>query len=133
MEDTVAWADPPNIPTIPVLPHFEIPLPRGMRMPRRRNKGEERDVAVRRIDVLLARARAEALAGRGELADRYAHIGLAIAEKYQTGRTPAQKTQVCRGCTAFLVPGRTSRTRIAAGRVITTCLRCHHVARRPIH
>ena len=101
-------------------------------MPRRRNKGEERDVAVRRIDTLLERARIEAMAARGDLADRYAVLGVAIAQKYQTGLSRAQKAQVCRACHAFLLPGKTSRIRVTAGRVATTCLKCGHVARRPI-
>ncbi|MFO1533176.1 MAG: ribonuclease P protein component 4 [Thermoplasmatota archaeon] len=102
-------------------------------MARRRDKGEERDLAVRRIDILLARARSEALARRSDLADRYARLSLAIAQKYQTGLERRHKAQVCRSCGAFLVPGRTSRTRITSGRVTTTCLGCGNVARRPLH
>ena len=101
-------------------------------MARRRNKGMERDIAVQRIDALLERARSEALGHRGDLADRYASLSLALAQKYQTGFERRHKAQVCRACIAYLVPGRTSRTRISAGRVVTTCLRCGHVSRRPL-
>lgn len=99
----------------------------------RRDKGEERDIAVRRIDTLLALARLEALAKRGDLADRYAHLSLQVAQKYQTGLLRRQKAQVCRACATFLVPGRSARTRLAAGNVVTTCLRCGNIVRRPLH
>lgn len=109
----------------------EIPQA-SLESPLRRDKGEERAIATRRIDVLLARARAEAMGRRGDLADRYVRIGLEIAQKYQSGLTPAQKAQVCRACGAFRVPGRTSRTRMSGGKVATTCLRCGDVSRRPL-
>jgi RNase P subunit RPR2 len=98
---------------------------------RRRNKSEERDVAQARIGRLLALGRAELLGGRAELADRYAGLGLRVAQKYQTGLTRAQKAQVCRKCGAFRSAA-TSRTRLRAGRIAVTCLRCGAVARRPV-
>ena len=100
-------------------------------MARRRNKSEERDVAQARIARLLALGRAELLAGRGGLGDRYAGLALRVAQKYQTGLTRAQKAQACRKCGA-LRSAATSRTRVIGGRVATTCLRCGAVARRPL-
>lgn len=100
-------------------------------MARRRNKSEERDVASSRIARLLARARAEAAAGRGARADRYAGLSLRIAQKYQTGLGRPDKAQLCRACGAYRT-STTSRTRLRAGRVVTTCLRCGAVARRPL-
>ncbi|MEK6976732.1 MAG: ribonuclease P [Candidatus Thermoplasmatota archaeon] len=100
-------------------------------MARRRNKSEERDVAQARIGRLLALGRAELLADRAGLADRYAGLGLRVAQKYQTGLTRAQKAQVCRKCGAFRSSA-TSRTRLRGGRVAITCLRCGAVARRPL-
>lgn len=100
-------------------------------MARRRNKSQERDVAEARIDRLLLRARAEAAAGRGELADRYAGLSLRIAQKYQTGLRRQDKAQVCRACGAYRTAA-TSRARLRAGRLVVTCLRCGAVARRPL-
>ncbi|MES2153789.1 MAG: ribonuclease P [bacterium] len=102
-------------------------------MARRRNKGEERDVAGGRIAKLLELARDEALAGRLERSDRYGSLCLRIAEKYQTGLDARAKAQLCRKCGAFRVAGKTSRTRITSGRVATTCLRCGNVSRRLLH
>lgn len=101
-------------------------------MARRRNKSEERLVAAARITKLLALARSEALCGRTELADRYGALCLRIAEKYQSGLEPASKAQICRKCGAFRLAGKTSRVRITAGRIVTTCLRCRDVRRRPV-
>jgi len=98
----------------------------------RRDKGAERTLALERMERLLAQARAEAVAGRLDLADRYAGIASTVAEKYQTGVPRHLKPSLCRACTAYLLPGVTSRTRTAAGRVATTCLRCGNVARRPL-
>lgn len=100
-------------------------------MARRRNKSEERDVAQARIGRLLALGRSELRAGRPARADRYAGLGLRLAQRYQTGLAPAHKAQVCRKCGA-LRSAATSRTRLRAGRIATTCLRCGHIARRPL-
>jgi len=98
-------------------------------MARRRNKDEERGVAAARINRLLGLARQEALAGRGDLANRYGQLSLRIAEKYQGGLDRAAKSQVCKKCGAFRTSA-TSRTRLAAGRIVTTCLKCGAVSRR---
>lgn len=101
-------------------------------MAKRRDKGEERAVAERRIRTLLARARAEHLADRGSaLPDRYAALTLRLAQRYQTGLPRDAKAQVCRACGTFRTPS-SSRTRLVGGRIATTCLRCGDVARRPL-
>lgn len=101
-------------------------------MAKRRDKGEERALAERRIRTLLARARAEHLADRGSaLPDRYAALSLRVAQKYQTGLPRDAKAQVCRACGAYRTPA-TSRTRLVGGRIAVTCLRCDAVARRPL-
>jgi RNase P subunit RPR2 len=101
-------------------------------MARRRDKGEERAVAERRIAALLARARAEHLADAGSpLPDRYSGLVLRLAQRYQTGLPGEAKAQLCRACGAYRT-GATSRTRLTGGRLSVTCLRCGAVARRPI-
>ena len=102
-------------------------------MARRRDKGEERALAERRIRTLLARARAEHLAGPAgsPLPDRYGALTLRLAQRYQTGLPRDAKAQVCRACGTFRTAA-TSRTRMAGGRIATTCLRCGAVARRPL-
>lgn len=103
----------------------------GHGVARRRDKQEERDVAQARIGRLLSLGRAELLAGRAELADRYGALSLRVAQTYQTGLARSQKAVLCRKCGA-LRSAATSRTRLRAGRVAVTCLRCGNVARRPL-
>jgi len=100
---------------------------------RRRNKGEEKRIARTRVQLLLERARREALGPDADLADRYSLLARRISMRYQSPLARDQKVQVCKGCDAFRVPGRTSRTRIHANRLVTTCLRCGRIERRPLH
>lgn len=105
----------------------------GERMAKRRDKGEERQLAERRIRTLLSLARSEHLADRASaLPDRYAALSLRVAQKYQTGLPRDAKSQLCRACGAYRTPS-TSRTRLSGGRIAVTCLRCGAVARRPLH
>ncbi len=99
-------------------------------MARRRNKGEERQIVARRLDALLASARAEALGPDADLADRHAAIATHVSRRYQMPLRPHQKTQVCRACKRYRRAA-TTRVRIHRGRLITTC-QCGHVHRRPL-
>jgi RNase P subunit RPR2 len=99
---------------------------------KRRDKAEERSLARRRVDDLLAAAGAELRRDpAGPLPARYGRLALRVAERYQSGLTPAQKARLCRKCGALRTAA-TSRTRLRGGRVATTCLVCGHVQRRPL-
>lgn len=100
-------------------------------MARRRNKGEEKQTARQRIDDLLAQARREALGPDDDLADRAASVALAVARRYQAPLRPSQKVQVCRACATYRRAA-TSRVRVHRGRIVTTCLACRTVRRRPL-
>lgn len=99
-------------------------------MARRRNKGEEKQIARARVHRLLAQARVEALGPDADLADRYATLARRVAMRYQLTLYPDQKTQVCK-CGAYRRPAHT-RVRITRGRITTTCTACGHVRRRPL-
>lgn len=100
-------------------------------MARRRNKGEEKHIARKRIDALLAAARSETLGPDRDLADRHAGLALRVARRYQATLRPDQKAQVCRKCGAYRTHD-SSRVRLRAGKITTTCLRCGAVHRRPL-
>ncbi|MCA1813047.1 MAG: ribonuclease P [Halobacteriales archaeon] len=95
----------------------------------RRDKAEERRIARERIARLLSLAQERARAGDLPKADRYAHLARRVGQKYvvRLGRT--ERLQVCRGCEAYLLPGKTSRVRTTEGKVSVTCLRCGRIAR----
>ncbi len=101
-------------------------------MARRRDKGAERATAERRVARLLELARAEVGGPDPLLADRYALLARRVAERYQAGLPPGAKAQVCRGCSGYQVPGRNARVRLRSGRLVSTCLRCGAVRRRPL-
>jgi RNase P subunit RPR2 len=101
-------------------------------MARRRDKGEERAVAVHRVRLLLGHARRERLADAGSaLPDRYAGLALRVAQRYQAGLPRDAKAQLCRACGAFRSAA-TSRVRLTGGRLSTTCLACGTISRRPL-
>jgi ribonuclease P protein subunit RPR2 len=99
-------------------------------MARRRNKGEERAIVHKRIDTLFAAARKEALGPDDDLSDRYAQLSMRVARRYQAGLGP-NKHAMCRSCKTYRRPA-TSRTRIHRARIVTTCLTCGEVRRRPL-
>ncbi|MGB0653780.1 MAG: ribonuclease P protein component 4 [Thermoplasmatota archaeon] len=101
-------------------------------MARRRNKGEERHIARGRIRSLLTSARDEAGGPDADLADRYAFLAHRIGLRYKVRLHHDERLQVCRSCQAYRVPGEGVRVRVHRGRIITTCLRCGDVRRRPL-
>lgn len=99
---------------------------------RRRDKGLERDIALARVARLMDLAERAALAGRLDRAHRHAALARALSLRHELGTPAPMRGRVCRACAAFLLPGVTSRTRVREGRVVTTCLACGRVRRRPL-
>ncbi len=100
-------------------------------MARRRNKGEERQIVRRRLDVLMGRARSESLGPDRDLANRYSDLVMRLARRYQMAMSPAQKAQVCKKCRTYRSSD-SARVRCHNGRIITTCLSCGDIHRRPL-
>jgi len=89
-------------------------------------------IAGERIDLLIEQADIAALAGKMDLADRYVDMARRIGMRYNVRFQLAHKRRFCKACYRYLLPGTTSRTRMNRGRVVTTCLMCGHVMRRPL-
>lgn len=106
--------------------------PRRKIVAKRRNKGEEKQTARKRIAILLRTARAEALGPDKDLAHAHGGLALRVARRYQVPLHADQKAQVCRKCGAYRTHD-ACRVRLRAGRITTTCLACGHVHRRPLH
>lgn len=94
----------------------------------RRDKGEERRIALERIARLGELARDALRAGHAERAHRYADLAWRIKTTYQL-RGTAMDGRICRACRAYLAPGATSRVRLTGARRSVTCLRCGAVRR----
>lgn len=90
------------------------------------------EVARRRRRELLELAREAALEDRLADAGRYGELAWRLTTRYQLAASDELKQRVCRGCQSYLLPGETSRVRIEAGAVSTTCLDCGRVRRIPL-
>jgi len=97
----------------------------------KRKKREARAIAAERLDILLNEAEKAALEGKLKRADRYAELAGKIRMKVNLPLPPGRKGEICRGCKAFLLPGKTARVRVRDGRVVRQCLRCGRIARVP--
>lgn len=89
-------------------------------------------IARERMDLLMEQADQAALAGKMDMADRYVDMARRIGMRYNVRFSPGHRSRFCKACYRYLLPGSTSRTRMSRGRVVTTCLRCGHVMRRPL-
>ena len=89
-------------------------------------------IARERMDLLIEQADVAAHAGKMDLADRYVDMARRIGMRYNVRFQSAHRRRFCKACYRYLLPGSTSRTRMNRHRVVTTCLRCGHVMRRPL-
>lgn len=97
----------------------------------RRKKGQERRIAMERIEALFGLAEREGLQGNFGRADRYVELARRIGMRYNVRLPSAFKRRVCRSCHAYLLPPKTARVRIGGSRIVTTCLRCGTIMRFP--
>ena len=97
-----------------------------MKFKKAREKEKQESIAAERIVRLMALAGSEANAGNLEQANALVARARALSSRTKTRIPKELKNAFCRHCHAFLIPGRTSRTRINAKqkRVETTCLGC---------
>jgi ribonuclease P protein subunit RPR2 len=89
-------------------------------------------IARERMELLMEQADHAALEGKMDMADRYVDMARRIGMRYNVRFSPEHRRRFCRACYRYLLPGSTSRTRMSRGRVVTTCLRCGHIMRRPL-
>ncbi len=89
-------------------------------------------IAKERMDLLMERADLAALEGKMDLADRYVDLARRVGMRYNVRFSPEHRLKFCKACYRYLLPGSTSRTRLNRGRLVTTCLNCGHVTRRPL-
>jgi len=97
-----------------------------MRSRRPRDKKNQSNISLERITILFDSAEEEALAGNLRQADRNIALARRISTRTKTRIPAALKRRYCRHCHGYLMPGKTSRTRINAeqGRVEVTCMEC---------
>jgi ribonuclease P protein subunit RPR2 len=81
-----------------------------------------------RIERLLKMAREAEL----ERQRRYVELATRISTRTRTRIPRKLKRQICKGCGALLVPGRTARVRTRKGELRVTCTKCGTVRKIPM-
>ncbi len=98
-----------------------------------KRKKQYKEIAAKRITLLLHQAEQMAKTGRFTYANRYVELARKLSMRYLVPLPSEYKQQICRHCYHYLLPGRTARTRIHRGHLILYCLHCHQFMRRPLH
>lgn len=96
---------------------------------RKKNRDEQKDIALERIEILFSLAGAAAAGKDLECADRLITQAKKIAMKYNLQTPRELRRRVCKFCGRYLLPGVTSRVRVksADSRVEARCLRCDKI------
>jgi ribonuclease P protein subunit RPR2 len=94
--------------------------------------GWQQRIGRERIERLFSMAEKEFHA-HPERSHRHVQLARKIAMRYNIRLPPQLKSRYCRKCHKYLKPGINSRVRASPKQraVITTCLECGHVMRRP--
>jgi ribonuclease P protein subunit RPR2 len=100
-------------------------------MKKKTRSPQTKKIARERIAGLFLQAQA-VFAAHPDLSDRYVSLAWKIAMRQRVRIDRELRRQFCRGCSAFLVPGATSRVRVHGGKVVVTCLACKQRRRYPV-
>ncbi|HIE33680.1 MAG TPA: hypothetical protein EYP86_00890 [Candidatus Altiarchaeales archaeon] len=100
-----------------------------------RTQKKLKEIARERIDILFRQSDEAAHKGELDNANRYIDIVRRIAMKNNIRIPREYKRRFCRFCYKYLLPGKTSRTRINSkeGRIETECFNCGKTIYFPIH
>ncbi|HLC63333.1 MAG TPA: ribonuclease P [Candidatus Nanoarchaeia archaeon] len=89
----------------------------------KKSKSQLKDLALKRVKDLFSEA--EIIFPKNkELANRYIQIARKTAMKVNLKLPRNLKRKFCKHCYSYLVPGKTSRTRIHKSRVTIYCFTC---------
>lgn len=94
----------------------------------KREKKLEKEIALRRIEILLSIARKTT---KPELSRRYVTLAKRISEHYRVAIPKEHRNTFCKNC---CLPYRSdkSRIRVKKSRIIMTCSNCGNIRRIPI-
>lgn len=107
---------------------------RLIKVKRGRNRREIRKIARERINILFKQAM-EILEEEPALSKRYVELARKIGMRSKVRLPTEYRWMVCKHCKGFLLPGKTSRTRIQQRRephIVITCLNCGGYNRIPL-
>jgi ribonuclease P protein subunit RPR2 len=106
-----------------------IPRIRVLKVRRKNNTAQARDIARQRIDLLFELAAHEKPL-HPERSDRYVQIARAIGTRLRIRMTSQMKRMLCKHCGGYL-PASERRVRLNRGCITATCLRCGKQTRIP--
>jgi ribonuclease P protein subunit RPR2 len=91
-----------------------------------RDREKQGNIALERIERLMSLADKEAASGNLGQADKLIQLARKINTKTKTKIPKELKQRYCKHCYCYLMPGRTSKTRINSKqkRVEVSCLKC---------
>jgi len=68
---------------------------------------------------------------RPEYAKRYVSLARKMSSRFKVSVPQKWRTRFCKKCSAFLVPGKNSKIRMRAGKMVISCLECAGIRRIP--
>ncbi len=99
---------------------------------RRRDKKQEKEIALHRIHYLFKLAEKTALEGRLAFADRYVQLARKISMRYLVSIPVEYKRCFCKHCYHYFLPNVTGRVRVRQGKIIWYCTYCNRFSRMPL-
>ncbi len=98
----------------------------------KKNKKEQKKLALKRIKKLFLLSEQKAKENRLDLSDRYVEIARKISMKYLVPIPTEFKRRFCKHCYSYLIPNKNCRIRIYRGKVIIYCYNCKKYTRIPL-
>ena len=108
---------------------FYIPYSRVLKVRRKNNAAQARDIARQRMEILFELASQE-LPIHPERSDRYVQIARMIGTRIRIRMSSQMKRMLCKHCGSYL-PASERRVRLCRGAIIATCLICGKQTRIP--
>ena len=96
-----------------------------------KNKKNQKQIALKRIQNLFKLAHKNAIERNFELADRYVFIARKISMKCLVPIPAEFKRRFCKHCYSYLLPSVNSRFRIHHKRLVIFCFNCNKYTRLP--
>ena len=93
------------------------------------NKRKQRKVALKRINTLFNEAEKAALEGNFDRSYRYVELARKIGMRYNVTIPSEFRRRYCKECNSYLFPGKTCRTRVKNGMVVSRCDNCGTINR----
>jgi ribonuclease P protein subunit RPR2 len=95
-------------------------------------KGQQKKIAIRRINKLFTMAEENALTGKLNIANRYVELARKLSMRNLTPIPIEHKIRFCKHCYSYLLPNVTCRIRINRSKLVVYCFKCRKYKRIPL-